>query len=416
MINKKLTKETLLVGFSLFSMFFGGGNLLFPLSIGVINGENWYISIMGFLISSVVLPILGILAINKAGEYETFVGKDNKLIYMIYLIIIMGIILFFIIPRAGALIYEIVIFPNISSGKTQILFAIIFYLIAGYITINPQKIINRTAKVITPIILFGIVIIVVENYLQGMTHNLGFQRFEIKFFKKGFIEGYQVFDGIMSSLFGMVIISTLLKNNIMHRNRNQILKNGGILSGCLLAFVYIGLAFVGTKLEIKNIENISRVEIFNRFLIMHTNGMIKIIFKLCLFFACLSTAIGLIAVVAQFLEKFYKINYKRAVIYICILTTVFSTFKLEQAITISTPLLEIIYPITIILIELNLLGIQELQIKKISIYVTLCLAILELFFGGILQVQFLWSIPLISLYILYLYKKYIIKRKRELMN
>lgn len=59
------TKDLLITSFALFSLFFGAGNLLLPPLLGYNAGENWFWVTLGFIITAVAIPIIGIYAHAK---------------------------------------------------------------------------------------------------------------------------------------------------------------------------------------------------------------------------------------------------------------------------------------------------------------------------------------------------------------
>ena len=59
------TKEIWIAVFALFSLFFGAGNLLLPPLLGYNSGDNWLLVTFGFIITAVLIPIIGIFAHAK---------------------------------------------------------------------------------------------------------------------------------------------------------------------------------------------------------------------------------------------------------------------------------------------------------------------------------------------------------------
>lgn len=115
------------VGFTIFAIFFGAGNLIFPPEIGMNSGREWFISLLGFFISGIGLPLLGILALNKAGSLEKFgekIGNKFTNIYTALILICLGPIV--AIPRTGASTYEMSILPNLGNIISPTIFSIIF--------------------------------------------------------------------------------------------------------------------------------------------------------------------------------------------------------------------------------------------------------------------------------------------------
>lgn len=84
-------KEILLISLMLFSMFFGAGNLIFPPFLGYEAGEHVWISLVGFIISATGLPILGVIAIAKAGSFQALAGRVHSsfaIIFSVYRVLV----------------------------------------------------------------------------------------------------------------------------------------------------------------------------------------------------------------------------------------------------------------------------------------------------------------------------------------
>ena len=105
------------MGFALFAIFFGAGNLIFPPSLGVIAGKHWILAAFGFLLTDPVLPILGVIATSKAGGKAEDLGKRVSITFSRTLgaisILVVGPL--FSIPRTAATTHEIAIQPNLSN-------------------------------------------------------------------------------------------------------------------------------------------------------------------------------------------------------------------------------------------------------------------------------------------------------------
>ena len=133
--NSKMnkTKEILITGFALFSMFFGAGNLILPPYLGFKAGEAWSLVAVGFVITAVVIPILGILAHAKLqGTMFDFGKKVSPIFSWIYCFIIYAISISLPVPRTASVTHEMAIAPffSISSlGTSSIYFILVFVFV-----------------------------------------------------------------------------------------------------------------------------------------------------------------------------------------------------------------------------------------------------------------------------------------------
>ncbi len=95
-------KNTVLISFMLFSLFFGAGNLIFPPFFGQSAGSSTFSAMLGFIITAVILPVLGVVVVARFDGLDRLgqlVGKRFGIVFtvLIYLSIGPGLG----IPRAG---------------------------------------------------------------------------------------------------------------------------------------------------------------------------------------------------------------------------------------------------------------------------------------------------------------------------
>ena len=69
MINKKANlKDVLVLGFALFAMFFGAGNLIFPPYLGFNTADQWFVGFICFILADVGLAVLAMLMLARTGK------------------------------------------------------------------------------------------------------------------------------------------------------------------------------------------------------------------------------------------------------------------------------------------------------------------------------------------------------------
>ena len=135
MTNRK--KDILISGLALFAIFFGAGNLIFPPYLGVITGDGWIATMVGFLLADPVIPILTVIVTAAAGGKAVDIGKrvGDKFSKILTLAAIICIGPAFAIPRTAATTYEVgfqSFFPNLPIWVvTIVFFAITFALSLG---------------------------------------------------------------------------------------------------------------------------------------------------------------------------------------------------------------------------------------------------------------------------------------------
>lgn len=388
-MNKK--KEILIIGFALFSMFFGAGNLLFPPSVGVAVGKDWFQAGLGFFLTGIGLPLLGILAFTKVGSLDEFANKVSNRFNMIYstvLILVIGPL--FAIPRTGSTTFEMGVLPLFPSSNPMLIAistSIIFFGVTLFLVLNESSITDILGKFLTPIILAILSLITI----LGVTSNLGTPVDSVisgNSFSYGFVSGYQTMDALASVLFGVIIIRGLEGKGITDtEEQKSFLSNAGFIAAIGLGFIYLSLIYLGA--QISSIKGLSTAQTTLTLAEMTLGNVGKIAFGICVAAACLTTSVGLVALASEWFSKLLKISYKKIALSICIFSTILSVAGLDYIISLSIPVLIILYPVTIVLILLNIFGIKNHITFKSVVTVTLAVSIAEM-----LKIEQLNFIPL----------------------
>lgn len=354
----KKRKDIIVAGAALFAMFFGAGNLIFPPALGFLSGKSWFFCMLGFFITGVGLPILGVAALATAkGSLDRFAGKVSPLFAKVMgTCVVLSIGPFLAIPRTGATVYEIGIKP-LLPGVSPWTAAITFFALTLFFALKPSSIVDKIGKYLTPILLLIIGLIIVK----GVTHPIG-QPLDTGLtqpLSRGFIEGYQTMDALASILFaGLVLTAIAAKGYTTTEEQIKLTCKAGLIAGTGLMLVYGGLLYLGATSCTLFDQGITKAEL----IVAITNAIFGAAGKsaLCLAVsaACLTTSIGLTAVVGTYFETMTrgKVGYIPIVIATAVFSTVISVSGVEKIVTFSVPLLIIAYPIVIVLIALTLVG------------------------------------------------------------
>lgn len=360
-------KDFIVVGAALFAMFFGAGNLIFPPELGFLSGSSWFVCMLGFLFTGVGLPIMGIIALSKAGGSITdLAGKVGpRFAKIVGTIIILAIGPLLAIPRTGATVYEIGVEP-MFGGVNPLIVSIIYFSITLYFVIKPSSIVDKIGKVLTPILLMVISAIIVKGVMfpLGTPIDLGITNA----FGNGFVNGYQTMDAIGSlALGGLVLITLRQKGYTSKKDQMRMATKAGLVAGAGLVFVYGGLLYLGATVSNVFATGITKTEL----IIAITNNILggygQVALSVVVSAACLTTSIGLTAVVGQYFEKLTngKLKYSIIVIATTIFSTIMSVVGVEQIVALSVPLLTLVYPVAILLIIMN---IFDDYIKNNNVY------------------------------------------------
>ena len=365
MKHKLTIKENIFIGSMLFGLFFGAGNLIFPIHLGQTAGSNVLLANLGFLITAIGLPFLGIIAIgvsktNGIFEISSRVSKIYAYLFTIALYFVIGP--FFALPRLATTSYEIAFSPFISPGTGKVIlpiFSILFFLVAWFFSKRPSKILDYIGKFLNPIflVLLGIVVLLAFIRPMGGIGNAPVSPdYSNSVLLKGFIDGYNTLDALASLAFGVIIVTTIKKLGITRPNdiAKETFKSGTI-SIVGMGIIYTLLAVMGTMslghFKVSENGGIALAQIAQHYL--GDYGII--ILSLIIIVACLKTAIGLITAFSEtFTELFLKMNYLWLATGASVLACIFANVGLTKIIMYSTPVLMFIYPLAITLILLTL--------------------------------------------------------------
>lgn len=354
---KKELHDCLIIGTALFAMFFGAGNLIFPPQLGFLTGVDWLTAFIAFAVTGIGIPILGIFSVEKAGgTVYHFASKVHPFFANIFgTIIMLGIGPLLALPRTAATTYEIGIRP-FSDKINSFVSSLVFFSIVLLFSIKPSKVIDRIGKYLTPLLIFVLLCIIIRGTLFPIGPII--KQPAQNFFLKGFLEGYQTMDALAAMLFATIIIDTIAERGYKNKKiRFKINIISGSLAAFCLLFVYSGLMYVGATGTNIFPQDISRTTLLISLCEKLWGNLGKIILAFSIALACLTTAIGLTATAGHYFVKLFhnKVSYEAVVIVVTIFSCWLANYGVENIIRYSVPLLEILYPVCILLIVMNLL-------------------------------------------------------------
>lgn len=367
-MKKKLTvSEYIGVASMLFGMFFGAGNLIFPVHMGQLAGSNMVPAVVGFIITGVGIPLLGVaaLGISKSSglhEMASRVGKYYGLIFTCALYLTIGPC--FAIPRCASTSFTVGVSPLIKEGNTTLysfIFTAVFLGVALIFTLKPNKILTSIGKIINPlflVFLFVLIVISVISPMAKVSEVVPDTTYTTGAFFNGFLEGYNTLDAIAGLAFGIVVVNVIRDLGIKKEDDvASCTVKAGTLSCLLMAIVYVGVTVIGVQSRgqfvISDNGGIALADICG-----HYFGKLGQIFlALTVTLACLKTAIGLMTSVSEALANMFpKIAYKVWAIVLCVFSFAVANLGLNSIITYAVPVLMFLYPLTITLILLSLFG------------------------------------------------------------
>ena len=370
MTTKKLTlRQKILVAGTLFGMFFGAGNLIFPVHLGQMAGRNALPAIIGFIITAVGIPILGVAAIGitHSDGLQTLSGKVGKgygIFFTCLLYLTIGPL--FAIPRCATVSFTTGITPLLGADSPErlylLLFSAVFFAFVLFFSLRPGKITVWIGKIINPLFLFFFAVLMLAALLApgaAVSAVEPVEAYRSDAFFPALIEGYGTMDAIAGLAFGIVVIDVIRRMGVDNDDTiAEDVLSSGLLTGALMALIYVVSIVVGAQsrglFELSENGGIALTQIAGHYL----GGVGLFILAFTITFACLKTSIGLVTACAETFSKMTngKISYRSWAILFTVFSFAVSNIGLSAIIEYSIPMLMLIYPPAIALILLAFLG------------------------------------------------------------
>ena len=393
-------KDILIIGFALFSMFFGAGNLIFPPFIGVTSGSNWLISFLGFVIADVGIILLSINAVLRAGTFQNVVQRAGKKFGVgleVIMMLCLGPIL--VIPRTAATTFEMSIMP-IFEGFNPVIFSVIFFLLTFILTVKPTKVMDIIGTFLTPVLLIALAFLIGKGIMSPIGE-LNTNINSDNLFVNGITQGYQTMDALGIGGVTALILTSLVSKGYKDKKENMSLAmKASTIAGIGLVLVYGGLAYLGATASTMYDGTISQTTLLvniTRALLGNTG---IILLGIIVALACLTTSIGLTSVTAKYFEDVTnkKLKYIHIVAFICIFSALASNLGVERIIAIAVPILTVIYPVSILLVLVSTFGgiFKNDKVVKGATYATLAISILTVVDSLGISIEFVHKLPLAS--------------------
>lgn len=363
--------QILSISLLLFAIFFGAGNMIFPPLLGLSSGENMWISISGFIVTDVGLSLLAIVAVALAGgSFGNLASRVHPKFAAIFtMIIYLSIGPLFVIPRTGSVSYEIGIAPMFhDQWYLMPLFTFLFFALTYFLSLNPSKLVDHIGKILTPILLGIIAIMATKAIMSPANFATPVGDYENIPFFKGFLEGFLTLDALGALVLSSIVVNAIRQHGI--HEKKAITKYTilcGIIAALFLTIVYFLLGYIGAANgHLGQFENGGQLLATVMYQFFGASG--NILLSIAIIAACLTTAIGVVSAFANYFSSVLtNISYKQLVLAVCTFSFIVSNLGLSLLITITLPVLIILYPIVIILIFISFL--DTITKQKPSVYI-----------------------------------------------
>lgn len=413
-MDKKLPfKSYFAIGLMLFALFFGAGNLIFPAQLGQYSGTNLLPAAIGFLVTGVGLPLLGILAMGFSGsrDLQDLAGRVHPA-YGIFFTVLLTLTIgpFFAIPRTGTVAFEVGISPFVSESGIQtalFIFTLVFFVAVLLFSLNPAKLVDNVGKILAPALVVLLAILLITAFVNPMGPMQSPEEgYASNAFMTGFLEGYNTMDALAALVFGIIVINAVKSLGIS--SRKEVLSataKSGVIATIFLGVIYVGIAYLGSISTgtLGLFDNGGSVLSGAASHYFGTFG--SVLLAVMIILACLTTAIGLIISCAEYFHKLLpKFSYKTLVVFFTTISFIIANFGLTNIITFSIPVLMFLYPLAVVLMLLTFLSplFNHARIVYVTtIGVTFLIAIidgLKTLCGSLGIDYFGWMVPIINFY------------------
>ena len=368
-MKEKLSfQSSLLIGSLLFGLFFGAGNLIFPVHMGQSAGNNTIQATIGFLITGVGLPLLGVIASALSRSESLFdMAKPVSRIYSVLFTCMLYLTIgpLFAIPRTATVAFEVGLSPFITEDYIQIglfVFSFVFFAVTLYFSLRPGRILDWVGKYLTPVFVALLSVLLIATIIKPMGRVSQYApqgNYIDKALFTGLLDGYNTMDALASLAFAIVIISNIEKLGIKDPKRKAVeISKSGLVCVVGMSVIYASLAYMGAT----SLGSVSRADNGGRIMSLvseHYFGFIgKVLLAAIVTVACLKTAIGLITSCSQMFSKMFpkSVSYKKYAVIFTVFSFIVANFGLNNIIQLSIPVLMFLYPLAITLIILSLLA------------------------------------------------------------
>ncbi|MBU3827139.1 MAG: branched-chain amino acid transport system II carrier protein [Candidatus Anaerobiospirillum merdipullorum] len=353
------------IGLMLFALFFGAGNLIFPASMGQVAGYNVWWAVLGFCVTGVGLPLLAVIAIGYSGKLALMqVASRVHPYYALFYTVIsyMAIGPCFAVPRTGTVSYEIAIRPFLGANPPEYalaIFLLFFFLVTGWLSATPTKLVDRIGKFLTPALVLTLVIYIVKSFISPLgepQEPSAAYATPVKAVIQGILDGYNTLDAIAALVFASLVIKAVQYTGINDKREVtlQVYKSG-FVAGPLLAIIYIFIAKIGSESvgAIGLQETGAPILAETAKIFFGQAGAILLAVMVLL--ACLTTSIGLITCCATFMRELTgKLPYVAWVVIFTVISYLIGLFGLKTIIVSTIPVLMFIYPLCVAIVFLIL--------------------------------------------------------------
>lgn len=373
-------------GLAIFAMFFGAGNIVFPLMLGREVGSQMLFGVAGFILTGVLVPLLGLISSALFdGNYKKFLNMTGRIPGMLIALVCMLLLgPFGATPRCITLAHAALKWH--VPQLTLFVFSIIVAVLVFFATFKKSYVIDLFGKFLGPIKLTLLLTIVIMGLFSSTTPPTSLLS-SLDCFMNGFNKGFSTLDLLAGIFFsGLVIASIKAQNKKKNAlTSREIVITGlqaGVVGGVLLGLVYAGFCLLAAKYALL-VADVPKEMLLSALAALVIGPNASILPNITVAVACLTTTIALTAVFADYLthEVFLgKINYAYALLLTVTATFVMTNLGFDGIARVIEPVAIVCYPALIVLSIVNIAhALWGFRYIKTPVFVTLAITIVTHF-------------------------------------
>ena len=351
-------KHRCIIGFTLFSMFFGAGNLIFPPLLGAQAGRDTILAMAGLGLTAVLLPILSVMAVARHDGLTNLVGSIHPVLAVLFAVFVHLMIGPCVaIPRTASTSFEMAVAPFLHNSDQALflircVYSFVFFTVAIMIALKPTHLKDLLGKIMTPVLLVLIAVtffgVLIKLPALFAAPNAYYAAHPIR---SGFITGYQTMDILAAYNFGTVISMNIGSFGITDKKAvaSETIR-AGIMAGVMLIIVYGATSYIGAVCSADFPDAQNGAEILT-WAVKACYGIYgQLIIGAIFFIACFNVCVGLLCCCATFFHELLpKISYVAWLIIFAVSSFVISSAGLNFILTMSLPVLQIMCPVAILI-------------------------------------------------------------------
>ena len=362
-----------MVGVTLFSMFFGAGNLILPPLLALQAGTDSVPAMIGFLITAIGLPVMGIVAVALAGTARELAARVHPRFSSIFVAAVyLAIGPCLAIPRTSSTAFEMLapLLPaGVSVDLARLAFSVVFFVVAYALALHPNSLTKLLGRITGPALIVLIVAVVASALVAPAGTPAAAQApYDSNAAVQGFLTGYQTMDLLASLTFGIVIATNIRSLGVTDAGGlTREVSKAGLVAGVLMGLIYCGLAFVGVGFGSVMPHATNGAVILTESATLHFGVAGTVVVAAIFLLACLNVCIGLISCCGTYFaetfgasssdpasHKLGRVPYAAWAFAFAAFSCMLSNFGLDAILTFSVPLLNALYPVAIVLVLMGM--------------------------------------------------------------